>query len=526
LIAPLIETAADLSNSAMGRKLMEKRYIMAFDQGTTGSRVLIVDQNGEIKGSAYREISQIYPQPGWVEHDPGQIWESSLRCAADVFAESGVSPAEIAAIGITNQRETTVLWDRATGKPLHNAIVWQCRRSAPICEELRNMGLADEVRQRTGLVIDPYFSASKIMWMRDNVAQVREKIARNQVAAGCVDSWLIWNLSGGKSHVTDFSNASRTMLFNVNTLHWDGFLLEKMGIPMSMLPEVKASSGIFGYTDEAVFFGERVPIAGVAGDQQAALFGQTCFNPGMIKNTYGTALVALLNIGDQFALSQNQLITDLAWVVDHHVTYALEGVIFTGGSVVQWLRDGLKIIDRAADTGPMAQSVADTGGVYIVPAFSGLCCPYWDPYARGTIVGITSGTSRAHIARAVLESIAYQSRDIIEAMTSDSGRRIDSLRVDGGATANEFLMQFQADLLGIPLEKPVVTEMTAVGAAYLAGLAVGLWQSQEEISQQWKIEKAFEPRMSKDQREGLYAGWKNAVKRSFDWAKHVYIPNS
>jgi glycerol kinase len=512
------------STSTRERKAMEKRYIMAFDQGTTGSRVLIIDPNGEIKGNAYQEISQIYPQPGWVEHDPVQIWETSMRCAEEVFAKSGIRPSEIAGIGITNQRETTVLWDRTTGQPLHNAIVWQCRRSAPICEELKNMGLADEVRQRTGLMIDPYFSATKIMWMRDNVARIKEKIAKNQVAAGCVDAWLIWNLSGGKSHVTDFSNASRTMLFNVNTLQWDEFLLEKMGIPLNMMPEAKASSGFFGYTDKSVFFGERVPITGVAGDQQAALFGQTCFKPGMIKNTYGTALVAVLNIGDTFALSKNQLITDLAWVVGNQVTYALEGVIFTGGSVVQWLRDGLKIIDRAADAGPMAQSVADTGGVYLVPAFSGLCCPYWDPYARGTIVGITSGTSREHLARAGLESIAYQSRDIIDAMISDSGKKLDSLRVDGGATANEFLMQFQADLLGIPLEKPVVTEMTAFGAAYLAGLAVGLWRSQEEISQQWKIAKVFAPRMSEDQREGLYAGWKNAVARSFDWAKCVYSP--
>lgn len=503
---------------------MEKRYIMTFDQGTTGSRVLIIDRQGEIKGNAYREIRQIYPQPGWVEHDPVEIWETSMSCAEEVFASSGIRPAEIAGIGITNQRETTVLWDRTTGTPLHNAIVWQCRRSASICEDLKNMGLEDDVRQRTGLIIDPYFSASKIMWLRDNVPQVKEKIAGNQVAAGCIDSWLIWQLSGGKAHVTDFSNASRTMLFNVNTLQWDEFLLEKVGIPLNMMPEAKPSSGIFGYTDEAVFFGERIPIAGVAGDQQAALFGQTCFEPGMIKNTYGTALVALLNIGDTFTLSKNQLITDLAWVVDNRTTYAMEGVIFTGGSVVQWLRDGLKIIESAAETEPMAKSVADTGGVYIVPAFSGLCCPYWDPYARGTIVGITSGTSREHLARAVLESIAYQSRDIIDAMINDSGKQLDSLRVDGGATSNEFLMQFQADLLGIPIEKPVVTEMTAFGAAYLAGLAVDLWQSPEEISQQWKIDKVYEPRMSEDQRERLYAGWKNAVTRSFDWAKHVGSP--
>lgn len=500
---------------------MEKRFIMTFDQGTTGSRVLIIDQKGEIKSSAYREIRQIYPQPGWVEHDPVEIWKTSMSCVEEVLSKSGIRPAEIAGIGITNQRETTVLWDLTTGKPLYNAIVWQCRRSADICENLKDMGLADDVRQRTGLIIDPYFSASKIMWLRDNVAHIREKIERNQVAVGCIDSWLIWNLSGGKSHVTDVSNASRTMLYNINELEWDEYLLEKMGISIKMLPEVKPSSGFFCYTDEDSFFGERVPITGVAGDQQAALFGQTCYKPGMIKNTYGTALVAVLNIGDTFRLSKNKLITDLAWVVNDQATYALEGVIFTGGSVVQWLRDGLKIIDSASETESMARSVADTGGVYIVPAFSGLSCPYWDPYARGTIVGITGGTSREHLARAVLESIAYQSKDIIEAMISDSGEKLESLRVDGGATANEFLMQFQADILGIPLEKPAVTEMTAFGAAYLAGLAVDLWQSPEEISQQWKISKVYEPNMSEDQRETLYADWKKAVTRSFDWAKKL-----
>ena len=500
---------------------MKKRYILTFDQGTTGSRALIIDQTGKIMGDAYREINQIYPQPGWVEHDPIQIWETSMRCAEEVFEQSTIRPSEIAGIAITNQRETTVLWDRTTGNPLHNAIVWQCRRSASICEELKSMGLTDEVRQRTGLIIDPYFSASKIMWMRDNLPHVRDEIAKNNVAAGCVDAWLIWNLSGGKSHVTDFSNASRTMCFNVNTMQWDEFLLEKMGIPISILPETKPSSGFFGYTDESAFFGERVPIAGVAGDQQAALFGQACFEPGMIKNTYGTALVTVLNIGNTFALSKNQLITDLACGFGNQPTYALEGVNFTGGSVVQWLRDGLKVIDSAADTEPLARSVSDTGGLYIVPAFSGLCCPYWDPYARGTIVGITGGTTGAHLARAVLESIAYQSRDVIEAMISDSDQEITSLRVDGGATANEFLMQFQADMLGIPIEKPVVTEMTALGAAYLAGLEVGFWQSKEEISQQWRIGKVFEPHMSEDQREDLYAAWKNAVERSFGWAKCV-----
>ncbi len=500
---------------------MDKRYILAFDQGTSGSRAVIVDAEGNILESASREITQIYPQPGWVEHNPVEIWETSIDCAAQVLSKTGVRAAEIAGIGITNQRETVVLWDKKTGEPVHNAIVWQCRRSAAICEQLKEMGLEQEVRERTGLIIDPYFSASKIMWLRDNIPSIKEKMQRGEILAGCVDAWLMWKLSGGQAHVTDYANASRTMLFNVNTLQWDDVLLSRTGIPADILPHPMPSSGLFGYTDPQVFFDARVPIAGAAGDQQAALFGQACFQPGMIKNTYGTALVAIMNIGPKFVLSQSKLITDLAWEVDGKVDYALEGVVFTGGSVVQWLRDGMKIITQAAETGPLANSVPDTGGVYIVPAFSGLCSPYWDPYARGTIVGITGGTRREHLVRAVLESIAYQSRDLMEAMVTDSGNPLASLRVDGGATANDFLMQFQADILGTPLQKPVVTEMTAFGAAYLAGLGVGLWRKKDEIATKWKIEKVYEPRMSEDQRATLYAGWKKAVQRSFGWAKNL-----
>jgi glycerol kinase len=500
---------------------MGKKYIMALDAGTTGTRALLFNRDGDIVASSYQEFTQIYPQPGWVEHNPEEIWQSMLHCIKDVLSKGHADPREIAGIGITNQRETTVLWDRKTGKPLHNAIVWMCRRSAPICEELMQRGLEKEVRDRTGLMIDPYFSATKIMWMRDNVPGVKDKIERNEVCAGCIDSWLMWNLSGGKAHVTDYANASRTMLFNIKTLKWDEALLKATGIPQTLMPEPRPSSGVFTTTDEKVLFGARVPVAGAAGDQQSALFGQACFKPGMIKNTYGTALVAIMNIGSTFIPSKSKLLTDLAWGFDHNVTYAFEGVIFHGGTVVQWLRDGLKIIEKASDTEPLANRVPDTGGVYIVPAFTGLCSPYWDPYARGTIVGITRGTTHEHMARAALESIAYQVRDILEAMVSDSGNPFMSLRVDGGATVNDFLMQFQADILGIPLEKPVITEMTGLGAAYLAGLGVSFWQDQDELSRHWKIEKVFEPRMSEDQKDTLYAGWKKAVGRSLGWARDM-----
>jgi len=500
---------------------VKKDYIIVVDQGTTGTRVILFDKEGEIISSVYREIEQIYPQPGWVEHNPEEIYQSTIRCVEEVLSQSNVSSRQIIGIGITNQRETTIMWDKTTGRPVYNAIVWQCRRTTPICEQLKKEGLEKEVRERTGLFIDPYFSATKIKWIINNVKGVREKIAQSNIYAGNVDSWLIWKLTGGKAHVTDYSNASRTMLFNVRTLQWDELLLRGMGVPEEIMPNPKLSSGIFGYTDEKVFFGAKVPITGVAGDQQAALFGQACFKSGMVKSTYGTALGVLMNIGDKFILSQSRLITDLAWGVNNEVKYALEGLVFMGGAAVQWLRDGIKIIKKASDTEQLANQVPDTGGVYVVPAFTGLCTPYWDPYARGTIVGITRGTTREHLARAALESIAYQTRDLIEAMASDSGNKLSSLRVDGGATVNNFLMQFQADLLGIPIEKPVITEMTALGAAYLAGLGTGFWRDKEQIAKQWKVARIFEPKMSEEKREKLYHGWKKAVERSFGWAKYV-----
>jgi len=498
---------------------------MSIDQGTTGTRVVLFDKEGKVFASVYQEIEQIYPKPGWVEHNPEEIWQSTIKCMKKVLLQSNINSQQIAGIGITNQRETTILWDKTTGKPVYNAIVWQCRRTAPICEQLKEKGLEREVRERTGLFIDPYFSATKIMWVIDNVKGVREKIAQGNIYAGNVDSWLIWKLTGGKAHVTDYSNASRTMLFNIRTLEWDEFLLRQMGVLEQILPNAKPSSGIFGYTDEKVFWGARVPIAGVAGDQQAALFGQACFKPGMVKSTYGTSLVITMSTGDDFILSQNMLVTDLAWVVNSRVSYALEGTVFMGGAVVQWLRDGIKIIEKASDTEKLANQVPGTGGVYIVPAFTGLCAPYWDPYARGIIVGITRGTAREHLARAALESIAYQTRDVIEAMVSDFGGKLRSLRVDGGATANNFLMQFQADILGIPIEKPVITEMTALGAAYLTGLSVGFWRDKEQIAKQWKIARIFEPKMSEEKREKLYYGWKKAVERSFGWTKYVSQPH-
>lgn len=500
---------------------MKKDYIIVVDQGTTGTRVILFDKEGEIISSAYREIEQIYPQPGWVEHNPEEIYQSTIRCVKEVLSQSNVSSRQIIGIGITNQRETTIMWDKTTGRPVYNAIVWQCRRTTPICEQLKKEGLEKEVRERTGLFIDPYFSATKIMWIIDNVKGVGKKIAQGNIYAGNVDSWLMWKLTGGKAHATDYSNASRTMLFNVKTLQWDELLLREMEISKDIMPHPQPSSGIFGCTDENIFFGAKVPIAGVAGDQQAALFGQACFKSGMVKSTYGTALGVLMNIGDKFILSQSRLITDLAWGVNNEVKYALEGLVFMGGAAVQWLRDGIKIIKKASDTEQLANQVPDTGGVYVVPAFTGLCTPYWDPYARGTIVGITRGTTREHLARAALESIAYQTRDLIEAMASDSGNKLSSLRVDGGATVNNFLMQFQADLLGIPIEKPVITEMTALGAAYLAGLGTGFWHDKEQIAKQWKVARIFEPKMSEEKREKLYHGWKKAVERSFGWAKYV-----
>lgn len=498
---------------------MDKKYIMSIDQGTTGTRVILFNRNGDIHSAAYREIKQIFPQPGWVEHNPKDYWKTVMDCTKDALRNGKVKAEEIAAIGITNQRETTILWDKYTGEPVYNAIVWQCRRTAIICDELKAKGYEQMVRKKTGLTIDAYFSATKIKWIIENVSGVKEKIAQGKIYMGNVDSWIIWNLSGGTVHVTDYSNASRTMLLNIHTLKWDSELLEVVGIPENILPDLMPSSGIMATTTKNVFFDVEIPIAGVAGDQHAATFGQTCFKPGMAKNTYGTALALMMNIGEKPVLSKNGLTTDLCWHINGKTEYALEGVVFIGGAAIQWLRDGINIIDSAVECSRMAVKVPDTGGVYVVPAFTGLCAPYWDMYARGLIIGITQGTSREHIARSTLESLAYQTKDVLEAMESDFRKKAVSLRVDGGATKSDFLMQFQADILGKPVKRPLVTEMAARGAAYLAGLGVGFWKSREELEYQWKVDRIFEPQMSKDQRESLYDGWKRAVQRSLNWAK-------
>jgi glycerol kinase len=497
----------------------DKKFIMSIDQGTTGTRVILFNHDGEVHASSYKEITQYFPEPGWVEHDPLEILKTVNECAEDVLKKTGVKTHEIAAIGITNQRETTILWDKISGKPLYNAIVWQCRRTARICDELKERGLEDSVREKTGLFIDAYFSATKIKWIIDNVAGVKDRIAAGQVCMGNIDSWIMWNLSGGKSHVTDYANASRTMLLNIHNLEWDEELLEILDIDKNILPEVVPNSGIMAMTDESVFAPGKIPVAGAAGDQQAALFGQGCFKAGMTKNTYGTALALMMNTGNEAMLSENGLTTDLSWVIGGKAFYSLEGVIFIGGATIQWLRDGLKIIKEAAEADILAEKVEDTGNVYLVPAFTGLCAPYWDMYARGTLIGITRGTGREHICRAAEEAIAYQTRDVIDAMIADSKVQLGSLRVDGGATKSDFLMQFQADILGIPVEKPEVTEMAALGAAYLAGLGVGFWESLEDLDRHWKIDRIYEPKMPEDKREELYAGWKEAVKRSLGWAK-------
>ena len=497
---------------------MDKRFIMSIDQGTTGTRVMLFDHEGRVHSSAYREIRQIYPKPGWVEHNPEEYWDTAMACAGEALEKGAAQAGEIAAIGITCQRETTVMWDRTTGVPVYNAIVWQSRQSAGICEDLKSRGYDGAVRSRTGLMIDAYFSATKIKWIVDNVPGVKEKIAQGRICMGNIDSWLIWKLSGGACHVEDYSNASRTMLLNIHTLDWDEELLEALDIPASILPRLKPSSGVLATTCRSIFFGEQIPIAGDAGDQHAATFGQTCFRPGMVKNTYGTALALMMNVGEKAVLSKYGLTTNLGWHVDGKVEYALEGVVFIGGATIQWLRDGLRMIKNSQECDRMAETVADTGGVYLVPAFTGLCAPYWDMYARGLIIGITRGTTAEHIARSALEAIAYQTRDVLEAMSGDSGERVKSLRVDGGATRSHFLMQFQADILGIPVELPSITEMAALGAAYLAGLGVGFWKSREEIAGQWRLARVYEPGMGADRREELYAGWKNAVRRSLKWS--------
>jgi len=502
---------------------MDEKYILAVDQGTTGSRVILFNHKGEAACSAYREIRQIYPNPGWVEHDPGELVSSVYECAQEVFLSSKISAVKVEAIGITNQRETTILWDKDSGKPLYNAIVWQCRRTADYCDMLKSKGYEKIIREKTGLLIDPYFSATKIKWIIDNISGIKQKIKAGKVCMGTVDSWLIFNLSGGKYHVTDYSNASRTMLLNIHTLDWDDELLEIFGIDRHILPELKPTSGIMAYTDKSAAFGKifncEMPVSGVAGDQQSALFGQGCFKPGMAKNTYGTALGLMMNIGPKPVLSNNGLLTDLLWVIDKDACYSLESLVFIGGAAIQWLRDGIKIIKDARECDILSEKVKDTGGVYVVPAFTGLCAPYWDSHARGIIIGITGGTSREHICRATLESIAYQSKDMLDSMTADSGNPPSSLRVDGGATKSDFLMQFQADILGIPVERPKVTEMAALGAAYLAGLGVGFWDSFTELEKYWQLDKRYEPQMDLQKRDELYGGWKRAVERSFNWAR-------
>lgn len=498
---------------------MEKRFILSIDQGTTGTRVILFNHEGLIHSMAYREIHQIYPKPGWVEQNAMEYWDTTIECSREAMEKGKVEPGEIAAIGITCQRETTVLWDKYTGIPVYNAISWSSRQTAEICEDLKDRGYESIVRERTGLLIDAYFSGTKIKWIIDNVDGVKEKIEQGRICFGNIDSWIIWKLSGGAYHVEDYSNASRTLLLNIHTLDWDAELMNALEIPQSILPRLVPSSGIMAFTDKDGFFASEVPISGDAGDQHASSFGQTCFKPGMAKNTYGTALALMMNIGDKPVLSKHGLTTDLLWTINGKTEYSLEGVVFTGGASIQWLRDGLRIIQTSAQADEFAAKVPDTGGVYLVPAFTGLCAPYWDMYARGLIIGITRGTSAEHICRSALESMAYQTRDVLDSMSLDSGVSAKSLRVDGGATKSDFLMQFQADILGIPVELPVVTEMAGLGAAYLAGLGVGFWKSKDELEKHWKVQRTFEPHMGVDERETMYAGWKKAVERSFNWAK-------
>lgn len=491
---------------------MEKRYVLAIDQGTTSSRAILFDRAGQIVGVAQKEFTQIFPNPGWVEHDAMEIWGSVQSVVSEVLARCPVAANEIAAIGITNQRETTVVWDRHTGQPIYHAIVWQSRQTADICEELKEQGYDDTFREKTGLLIDAYFSGTKVKWILDHVEGAREKAEKGDLLFGTIDSWLIWKLSAGKQHVTDYTNASRTLMYNIFEQTWDEELLDILQIPKSMLPTVVSSSEIYAYTEPALFFGERVPIAGVAGDQQAALFGQACFEPGMAKNTYGTGCFMLMNTGAQAVRSQHGLLTTIAWGLNGQVEYALEGSIFVAGSAVQWLRDGLQLLTHASQSEELATSVESTEGVYVVPAFVGLGTPYWDPDARGAIFGITRGTTKQHLIRATLESLAYQTKDVLSAMEADAGIHLKKLRVDGGATANNFLMQFQSDLLGVPVERPVVLETTALGAAYLAGLAVGFWKSQSEIAANWHQDRSYNGTWSEEERDKQYQGWLKAVE--------------
>ncbi|MGJ3240399.1 MAG: glycerol kinase GlpK [Anaerolineae bacterium] len=489
-------------------------YILSLDQGTTSSRAIVFNQRGEIVKTAQQEFTQIYPRPGWVEHDPAEIWQTQLKVARE--AAEGY---RIAAIGITNQRETTVVWDKETGEPIHNAIVWQDRRTSKFCDELRAEGFDQTIREKTGLVTDAYFSGTKVKWILDNVEGARQRAEMGKLAFGTIDSYLVWKLTGGSLHITDVTNACRTMLYDIHKKWWSTTITDRFDIPRAMLPQVVASSMVYGETD-ADILGTSVPIAGIAGDQQAATFGQACYEPGLAKQTYGTGAFMLMNTGTKATPSNNNLLTTVAWRIGEEPTqYALEGSVFIAGAAVQWLRDEMKLISTAAESETVATSVDSSDGVYVVPAFVGLGAPYWDQYARGTIVGLTRGSGRAQVVRATLESIAYQTRDVLEAMQADSGLELPALRVDGGAVANDFLMQFQADILGVPVQRPAVTETTALGAAYLAGLAVGYWDSQETIQKQWRVDKTFEPQMNTDQREALYSGWQRAVERARDWAQ-------
>ena len=494
-----------------------KQFILSLDQGTTSSRAILFDYSGAIVATAQKEFSQIFPQPGWVEHDPGEIWSTQLGVAAEVISKAGLLPEHIAAIGITNQRETTVVWDRETGRPIYNAIVWQDRRTASFCDALKLKGFGDLILEKTGLIVDAYFSASKVKWILDNVEGARERANNGGLCFGTIDSWLVWNLTKGQVHVTDVSNASRTMLCNIHTLQWDGELEKIFDIPGNMLPQIRSSSEVYGYTQN-ILTAHNIPIAGIAGDQQSALFGQMCTEPGMVKNTYGTGCFMLMNTGEKPVSSTNNLLTTVAWKVNGITNYALEGSVFIAGAAVQWLRDGLGIIKTSGDVEALAASVDSSAGVFLVPAFAGLGAPYWNQYARGTMVGITRGSTGANIARAALESIAYQTMDVLNAMEADSGIRIKELRVDGGATANNLLMQFQSDLLHTRVVRPMVTETTALGAAYLAGLAVGFWKNVEEIRDQWKENIAFDPAMGEEERAILTKGWQRAVRSAIAWA--------
>ena len=498
-----------------------KKYVIALDQGTTSSRAIIFDKNTNIISTAQREFTQLYPEPGWVEHNPMEIWATQRSVLTEVIARSGISLKDVAAIGITNQRETTIVWDKKTGEPVYNAIVWQCRRTADICEKLKEKGLEEYIKENTGLILDAYFSGTKLKWILDNVKGARERAEKGELLFGTVDTWLVWKLTAGKIHVTDYTNASRTMLFNIKELKWDKKILKELDIPENMLPEVRNSSEVYGYTKMGLTMGEEsgtdIPIAGMAGDQQAALFGQACFNSGDTKNTYGTGCFMLMNTGERCIKSSNGLLTTIAIGIDNKIEYALEGSVFIAGAAIQWLRDEMKFFSDAADTEYFATKIENNGGVYLVPAFVGLGSPYWDMYARGTIVGLTRGSNRNHIIRAALEAIAYQSKDLIEAMKEDSGLSFSTLKVDGGAVRNNFLMQFQADILNTDVLRPEITETTALGAAYLAGLAVGFWKDKENIVKNWKLNRKFIPNLSEELRNKYFKGWKKAVEKAKKW---------